>query len=119
MLKGAKFIGNSSWCVLLVGKYRSAEVRKREKGDQVDQVGNSELAEMTQALENAIANLSSTSDTEPGLVQLRELAAQLGVDAFVGRIVLAGQTSEGTFWVQFQVEGNGWVASIWPGGPLS
>jgi hypothetical protein len=79
-----QFIGNSSQCVFLVGKVHSAEVRKREKGDQVDQVGNSELAEMTQALENATANLSSTSVTEPGLMQLPELADQVGASSFVG-----------------------------------
>ena len=76
----------------------------REKGDQVDQVGNSELAEMTQALENATANLSSTSVTEPGLMQLPELAEQVGASSL-----------SGSFWVQFNVDGNGGFASSWPG----
>jgi hypothetical protein len=63
----------------------------------VDQVGNNELAEMTEALENASANLSSTSVTEPGLMQLSELADQVGASSFIGR------------------DGNGGFASSWPG----
>lgn len=81
----------------------------------MDQVGNNELAEMTEALENASANLSSTSVTEPGLMQLSELADQVGASSFIGRIALAGQTSSGSFWVQFNVDGNGGFASSWPG----
>ena len=75
----------------------SAEVEKREKGDYVDQVGNSALAEMTEALEKASANLSSTSVTEPGLMQLSELADQVGASSFIGRIALAGQTNSGSY----------------------
>jgi hypothetical protein len=99
----------------MVGKGYSAETRKRKKGGQVDQVGNDDLAEMTEALENASANLSSTGVTEPGLMQLSELADQVGASSFIGRIALAGQTSSGSFWVQFNVDGNGGFASSWPG----
>ena len=81
----------------------------------MDQVGNNELAEMTEALENASANLSSTSVTEPGLMQLSDLADRVGASSFIGRIALAGQTSSGSFWVQFNVDGNGGFASSWPG----
>ena len=89
-------------------------MRKREKGAQVDQVGNDEIDETTQALEKAIANLSSTSVTEPGLMQLPELAAQVGAHFQIGRILLAGQVRNGTFWVQFNIDEGGGFASIWP-----
>lgn len=80
----------------------------------MDQVGNNELAEMTQALENATANLSSTTVTEPGLMQLSEIADQIGASFQIGRIALAGQRSNGSFWVQFNIDGNGGFASSWP-----
>ena len=83
------------------------------------QEGNSELAEMTQALENAFATLYSTSVAEPGRMQLSELADQVGLNAFVGRIAHVGQNSIGTFFVNFVVENvNGTTdvyASSWPG----
>jgi hypothetical protein len=81
----------------------------------VDQVGNDELAAKTEALENALANLSSTSVTESGLMQLSELADQVGVSSLIGRIALAGQLSSGLYWVLFDVDGDGGFASSWPG----
>jgi len=48
----------------------------------VYQVENNELSEMTRALENAAANLSSTSVTEPAFMQLPELAAQVGASPY-------------------------------------
>jgi hypothetical protein len=85
----------------------------------VDQEGNSELAEMTEALENAFADLYSTSVAEPGLMHLSELADQVGLSAFIGRIGHVGQDSRGTFFVMFvvkNVDGTTDVyASRWPG----
>jgi hypothetical protein len=93
------------------GVFRRDE--KAEERRQVDRVGNNELAEMTEALENASANLSSTGVTEPGLLQLSELADQVGASSFIGRIALSGQT--GSSWVQFNVDGNEGYASSWAG----
>jgi hypothetical protein len=84
----------------------------------VDKAGNSELVEKTEALENASANLYSTSGAEPGRKQLSELADQVGLSSFMGRIGFAGQNSSGTFFVQFVVEtvdGTDVYASSWPG----
>jgi hypothetical protein len=92
----------------------SAEVRKRRKGGQVDQARNNELAAMTEALESAFANVSRTSVTDLGLRQLSELANEVGVSSFIGRIALAGQNSDGSFRVQFNVDGDGGFVSIWP-----
>jgi hypothetical protein len=81
----------------------------------VDQAENRKLAEKSKALENASANLYSASVTEPGLRQLSELADQLALGSYTGRIGLAGQRSSGTFYVQFKVDGNGSYGSSWPG----
>ncbi len=84
----------------------------------MDKSGNSELAEMTEALEKASANLYSTSGAEPGRKQLSELADQVGLSSFIGRIGFAGQNSSGTFFVQFVVEtvdGTAVYGSSWPG----
>ncbi len=79
----------------------------------MDQEGNNELAAMTEALESAFANVSRTSVTDLGLRQLSELANQAGVSSFIGRIALAGQNSDGTFRVQFNVDGDGGFVSLW------
>jgi hypothetical protein len=85
----------------------------------VDQEGNSELTEMTEALENAFATLYSTSIAEPGRMQLSELADQVGLSAFIGRIGHVGQNSIDTFFVSFIVENvdgtTDVYASSWPG----
>jgi hypothetical protein len=92
----------------------SAEAVKRRKGGHVNQAGNNELAAMTEALESAFANVSRTSVTDLGLRQLSELANEVGVSSFIGRVALAGQNSDGTFRVQFNVDGDGGFVSLWP-----
>ncbi len=99
------------------GLFRWGE--KRRKGDLVDQEGNNELAAMTEALESAFANVSRTSVTDLGLRQLSELANQAGVSSFIGRIALAGQNSDGTFRVQFNVDGDGVLSHSGRNGPLN
>ena len=85
----------------------------------MDKAGNSELAEMTEALENALANLQRRSVAEPGHKQLSELADQVGLGSFIGRIGWAGQNSSGTFFVQFVVENADGTTDVygssWPG----
>jgi hypothetical protein len=81
----------------------------------VDQVeNNSELAGMARALEDASANLSSTSVTEPGLKQLSKLANQLGISDYTGRIVYAGRSRSGVASVQFNTEKGRGYPSDWP-----
>ena len=80
----------------------------------MDQAGNNELAAMTEALESAFANVSRTSVTDLGFRQLSKLAEEVGVSSFIGRVALAGQNSDGTFRVQFNVDGDGGFVSLWP-----
>jgi hypothetical protein len=85
----------------------------------VDKARNSELAEKTEALENALANLDSRSVAEPGRKQLSELADQVGLSSFIGRIGWAGQNSSGIFFVQFVVKNADGTTDVygssWPG----
>jgi hypothetical protein len=74
-----------------------------------------ELAEMTQALEEASANLYLADVTDPGLTRLTELADGLGLSVYLGHVAFAGQSSTGSTQVQFNVDGGAGYASFWPG----
>jgi hypothetical protein len=66
-------------------------------------------------VESALDDLK-IPDVEIGLRDhpLSRIAAEQAITSNIGRVVLAGRTSSGSTWVQFNVDNAGGYASTWP-----
>ena len=73
------------------------------------------LAQITQALEQKFqAGLTLELTETLDLQDLSNVAAELGLSSFIGSIAFAGQTSSGSYSVQFNADGGSGYSSTWP-----
>ena len=57
--------------------------------------------------------ITCSNDADGHVQQLSDIAADLGLQSYIGWILYAGQVVDGTFQVQFNISGNGY-SSRWP-----
>jgi hypothetical protein len=72
------------------------------------------LAELQKRLDQKFTQVVTMELAEgPHLQQLSSAAISLGIDSYVGSVAFAGQTSSGSYQVQFNTGSSGY-SSTWP-----
>ena len=76
--------------------------------------GKAKLAELQKRLDKEFAQIVSTETGDgPDVQQLSNAVISLGIDFYDGSVAYAGQSSSGSYHVQFNT-GNTGYASTWP-----
>ncbi|MBI4785207.1 MAG: hypothetical protein HY785_28460 [Oscillatoriophycideae cyanobacterium NC_groundwater_1537_Pr4_S-0.65um_50_18] len=76
---------------------------------------NTQLAEITKELDARFQKgLTLTSFKSEELKHLDQVATALRAKGYLGKIAFAGQSSSGTYSVQFNVDNDGGYSSVWP-----
>lgn len=73
-----------------------------------------DLQKVTAQLETALEEVKIEEGVGLRDHPLTRAAADLATTSLIGRIVLAGRTSSGNTWVQFNADGGSGYASTWP-----
>jgi len=72
------------------------------------------LAELQKSLDQKFSQVVTMELGQgPHLQQLSSAAISLGIDSYVGQVAFAGQTSSGSYQVQFNTGSSGY-SSAWP-----
>jgi hypothetical protein len=74
-----------------------------------------ELAELVREVEKNLADkMTFGLSNEQHLQQVAGLLSPLATNSYIGKVAFAGQTSSGSFQVQFNADGGSGYSSTWP-----